>query len=140
MPRATTIHVAAFITGFAIGFIGFASAQAATVEPLKAWSGRVPLTERPPLQTSIARESDWTRIWKDCRVQGLAPKVDFQKTLGLVAVRRSSLVKFVGLNLEDGNLKTNVVVAPDMPDYMSCAIVLIKRTGIKKVNGNPVGQ
>ena len=68
------------------------------------------------------------------------PKVDFRKTLGLVAVRRSSLVKFVGLNLEDGNLRTNVVVTPDMPDYMSCAIVLIKRTGIKKVNGNPVGQ
>ena len=58
MTRAITIHVTAFATGLAIGFIGFASAHAATVEPLKAWSGRVPLTERPPLQTSIARESD----------------------------------------------------------------------------------
>ena len=57
-----------------------------------------------------------------------------------MAVRRSSLVEFTGLNLEDGNLKTNVVVTPDMPDYMSCAIVLIRRTGIRKVNGNPVGQ
>ena len=140
MTRATTIHVTALVTGLAIGFIVFAGAQAATVEPLEAWSGRVPLTERPPLQTSIARESDWTRIWKDCRVQGPAPKVDFQKMLGLVAVRRSSLVKFTGLDLEDGNLKTNVVVTPDMPDYTSCAIVLIKRTGIRKVNGNPVGQ
>ena len=136
----TIIHITAFIAGLAIGFIGLAGAQAATVEPLKAWSGRVPLTERPPLQTSIAKESDWTRIWKQCRVQGPAPKVDFQKTLGLVAVRRSSLVKFMNLDLEDGNLRTNVVVTPDMPDYMSCAIVLISRTGIKKVNGKPVGQ
>ena len=140
MTRGITLPIAAFAAALASGFIGLASAQAATVEPLKAWSGRVPLTERPPLQTSIAKESDWTRIWKDCRVQGLAPKVDFQKTLGLVAVRRSSLVEFTGLNLEDGNLKTNVVVTPDMPDYMSCAIVLIRRTGIRKVNGNPVGQ
>lgn len=140
MTRGIAIHLTVFIAGLAIGFIGLASAQAATVEPLKAWSGRVPLTERPPLQTSIAKASDWTRIWKDCRVQGPAPKVDFQKTLGLVAVRRGSLVKFMSLNLEDGNLKTNVVVTPDMPDYMACTIVLIRRTGIRKVNGNPVGQ
>jgi hypothetical protein len=130
-----TFHVPAFVT--APSASSARSAQAATVEPL---AGRGHPHERPPLQTSIARESDWTRIWKDSRVPGLAPKIDFQKTLGLVAVRRSSLVKFMGLNLEDGNLRTNVVVAPDMPDYMSCAIVLIKRTGIKKVNGNPVGQ
>ena len=138
MTRGIALHVTAL--ALAVGFTGVAGAQAAPVEPLNAWSGRVPLTQRPPLQTSIAKASDWTRIWKDCRVQGPAPKVDFQKTLGLVAVRRSSLVKFMGLELEDGNLKTNVVVTPDMPDYMSCAIVLIKRTGIRKVNGKPVGQ
>ena len=134
MPRAIAIPMTVFIAGLAIGLIGLASAQAATVEPLEAWSGRIPLTGRPPLQTSIAKESDWTRIWKDCRVQGPAPKVDFQKMLGLVAVRRGSLVKFMRMSLEDGNLRTNVVVTPDMPDYMSCTIVLIRRAGISEVS------
>ena len=140
MTYRITHNIAALIAGITIGCGGLASAQAVTIEPVKSWSGRVPLDERPPLQTSIAKDSDWARIWKQCRVQGPAPKVDFKKTLGLVAVRRGSLVKFMDISVEDGNLKTNVVVTPDMPDYMSCAIVLVNRTGIKKINGNPVGQ
>jgi hypothetical protein len=140
MTRRITGTVAALIAGIAIGCGGVAGAQAVTIEPVKSWSGRVPLDERPPLQSSIAKDSDWARIWKQCRVQGPAPKVDFRKTLGLVAVRRGSVVKFMSLNVEDGNLTTNVVVTADMPDYMSCAIVLVNRAGIKKVNGNPVGQ
>lgn len=140
MTHRITHNIAALMAGITIGCASLASAQAITIEPVKSWSGRVPLDERPPLQTSITKDSDWARIWKQCRVQGPAPKVDFQKTLGLVAVRRGSLVKFMDISVEDGNLKTNVVVAPDMPDYMSCAIVLVNRTGIKKVNGNPVGK
>lgn len=139
MTRGITSNLATLIAAI-IFFGGAASGQAITVEPVKSWSGRVPLDERPPLQTSIAKTGDWTRIWKQCRLEGPAPKVDFQKTLGLVAVRRASLVKFMNLSIEDGNLKTDVVVTPDMPEYMSCAVVLISRAGIKKVNGNPVGQ
>jgi hypothetical protein len=140
MTRRITNNVAALLAGIALGCGSLASAQAMIIEPIKTWSGRLPLDERPPLQTSIAKDSDWARIWKQCRVQGPSPKVDFHKTLGLVAVRRGSLVKFMNMSVEDGNLKTNVVVTPDMPDYMSCAIVLIDRAGIRKVNGNPVGQ
>jgi len=140
MTRRITNSIVALVAGITVGCGGLACAQAATIEPIKSWSGRVPLDERPPLKTPVAKASDWARIWKQCRVQGPAPKVDFQKSLGLVAVRRGSVVKFMSISVEDGNLKTNVVVTPDMPDYMSCAIVLVSRTGIKKVNGNPVGQ
>lgn len=136
-PRTTRTLLRA--AGIAVA-IAIAAPAAATVVPTQSWSGRVPLNERPPLQTSIAKPGDWNRVWEQCRVQGRPPKVDFQKQIGLLAVRRGSLVKFMDLNLEDGNLKTNVVVTPDMPDYMSCAIVLVNRKGIKKVNGNPVGQ
>jgi hypothetical protein len=140
MTRRIASNFAAFAASIAIGCSGLACAQAATIEPVKSWSGRAPLDERPPLQTSIAKDGDWTRIWKQCRVEGPAPKVDFQKSLGLVAVRRGSVVKFMSVSVENGNLTTNVVVTADMPDYMSCAIVLVNRAGIKKVNGNPVGQ
>ncbi len=34
----------------------------------------------------------------------------------------------------------NVVVTPDMPPYMSCAIAVVDRTGIKTVNGAPIGE
>jgi hypothetical protein len=140
MTREITRSIAALLVGLglAIGCAGLAEAR--TVAPLESWSGRVPLDERPPLQTSIAKSSDWAHIWKQCRLAGPAPKADFQKTLGLVAVRRASVVKFADLSLDGGNLKTNVVVTPDMPEYMSCAVVLINRAGVKKINGNPVGQ
>ena len=140
MTRRFTGNIAALMAGIILGYGSLTSAQAMTIQPVKSWSGRVPLDERPPLQSSIAKDSDWARVWKQCRIEGPAPKVDFQKTLGLVAVRRGSVVKFVSMNVEDGNLTTNVVVTPDMPDYMSCAIVLVDRAGIKKVNGNPAGQ
>jgi hypothetical protein len=140
MTRRITTAIAVLGASLAIGCGGAMAAQATTIEPLNSWSGRVPLDERPPLQTSIANAGDWARIWKQCRVEGPAPKVEFQKSLGLVAVRRASLVKFMSISVENGNLKTNVVVTPDMPEYMSCAIVLVNRAGIKKVNGNPVGR
>jgi hypothetical protein len=140
MTRRFTRHTTAFMAAIVLGHGGLTSVQAITIEPVKSWSGRVPLDERPPLQSSIAKDSDWARIWKQCRIQQPAPKVDFHKTLGLVAVRRGSVVKFMSMNVEDGNLKTNVVVTPDMPDYLSCAIVLVDRAGISKVNGNPVGK
>ena len=92
MTQRVTASIAVFIAGLCTA--GLADAQGNAVEPLKTWSGRVPLDERPPLQTSIAKAGDWTRIWKQCRIKEPAPKVDFQKTLGLVAVRRGSLVEF----------------------------------------------
>ena len=41
---------------------------------------------------------------------GTGAESRFSEELGLVAVRRGSVVKFMSLNLEDGNLTTNVVV------------------------------
>jgi hypothetical protein len=140
MTHRFTRRAATLMAGVILGYGGLTSVRAITIEPVKSWSGRMPLDERPPLQSSIAKDGDWARIWKQCRIQEPAPKVDFQKTLGLVAVRRGSVVKFMGMNVKDGNLMTNVVVTPDMPDYMSCAIVLVDRAGINKVNGNPVGK
>jgi len=140
MTRRLTGYVAALMAGMVLGYGSLTSAQATTIQPVKSWSGRVPLDERPPLQSSIAKDGDWARVWKQCRIEGPAPQVNFKKTLALVAVRRGSVVKFMSLNVEDGNLMTNVAVTADMPDYMSCAIVLVDRTGIKKVNGKPAGQ
>jgi len=47
---------------------------------------------------------------------------------------------FASLKLEDGNLKTNVVVTPDVPDRMTCKLVLVDRAGVTSVNGTPVGK
>ncbi len=110
------------------------------VSPLQAYSGQLPLDVLPPMQSSIASASALQRVWTVCKVKGEPPKVDFARRLVLLAVRRGSVVRFMNVKLVDGNLTTNVVVTPDMPGYQTCAMVVIDRAGVQKVNGAPVGQ
>jgi len=110
------------------------------VKPLNTWSGRLPLGVQPPLQSSLATREDMARIWAQCHVKGAVPEIDFDRRIVLIAIRRGSSAKLTQARLVDGNLTTNVVVTPDMPPYMSCAIAVVDRTGIKTVNGAPIGR
>jgi hypothetical protein len=111
-----------------------------TIFLLHAYSGRLPVDVQPPLQSSIGTADALQRVWSECKIRGDPPKVDFTKRILLLAVRRSSVVKFAGVKLDGGNVTTNVVVTPDSPPYQTCALVVIERTGVTKVNGAPVGQ
>ena len=115
-------------------------AKSASIRPSQTWSGRIPLNIQPPFQSSLARQEDFNRVWAQCQVKGTVPKVDFKKHLVLLAVARGSVVKFANLSLDDGNLKTSVVVTPDIPNHMTCAIALVGRAGVVRVNGVPAGQ
>ena len=58
----------------------------------------------------------------------------------LLAVRRSNNVKIEAIKLDKGNLTSSVTVAPDMPNRMTCAFVLVDRAGVTTVNGAPPGR
>jgi hypothetical protein len=116
------------------------AAPGTTVKPLQAWSGRIPLDVQPPLQSSLASREDLARVWAQCHVKGALPEIDFQRRIVLVAVRRGSTTRLAQGRLIDGNLTTNVVVTPDMPPYQSCAIAVVDRAGIARVNGAPIGR
>jgi hypothetical protein len=131
----------AAVGGFAqLANAGPAAAKAAAVKPLTTWTGRVPLGVQPPLVSSLATPQALRQVWALCQVKGDVPQVDFRRHLVVLAARRSSAVRFRGLALDDGNLKTDVVVAPDMPNYTTCALALVPREGIARVNGAPPGQ
>jgi len=132
--RVAAVALAACVAAAAHG------APGTTVKPLKAWSGRLPLNVQPPLQSSLATREDMARVWAQCRVDGAVPEIDFDRRIVLVAVRRGGSAKLAPGRLLDGNLTTNVVVTPDMPPYMSCAIAVVDRAGIKTVNGAPIGR
>ena len=131
------------VAAFALAACVAAAAHGApgtTVKPLKSWSGRLPLNVQPPLQSSLATREDMARVWAQCHVHGAVPEIDFDRRIVLVAVRRGGSAKLAPGRLVDGNLTTNVVVTPDMPPYMSCAIAVVDRAGIKTVNGAPIGR
>jgi hypothetical protein len=113
---------------------------AAPVKILQTWTGRMPVEVAPLLQSSASSQDEWDNIWATCQRKGAAPKVDFGKHLVLVAVRRSSVVRFQDVKLTDGNLVTNVVAAPDVPGHMTCAFALVPRAGVTKVNGALPGR
>ena len=115
-------------------------APGTTVKPLQAWSGRLPLNVQPPLQSSLATHEDLARVWAQCHVHGAVPAIDFDRRIVLIAVRRGSSTRLTQGRLVDGNLTTNVVVTPDMPPYLSCAIAVVDRKGINTVNGAPIGR
>jgi hypothetical protein len=117
------------------------AAHAATpVKIIKRWTGHMPAAVAPLLQSSAASQDEWSRVWATCLMKGAAPAIDFDKHLVLVAVRRSSAVTFNDLKLDNGNLTTSVAASPDMPNHMTCALALVPRAGVTKVNGAPPGK
>jgi hypothetical protein len=116
------------------------TAKVISVKPLQTWTGHMPLSVQPLMQSSIANAEDFQRVWATCQLKGAPPAIDFDKRIVLLSVRRGGTVRFTELALENGTLKTTVTVSPDMPNRMTCALVLVDRSGIKTVNGAPLGK
>lgn len=135
MRKASIVAVVSVLAGVSV-----ASAAPTSVRTLQTWTGHMPVDVQPLLQSSVAAGEDWKRVWTTCQLKGAPPKVDFDKRLVLVAVRRSSGVKFVDLKLDNGNLLTNIAVTPDQPNRMTCEFALVDRAGVTSVNGVPLGK
>lgn len=116
------------------------SAHARTLVPVQSFGGQMPLDVPPLVKSPITSRADLERAWATCRVKASMPAVDFRRYIVLAAVAQSSKVSFVGLDLDHGNLKTNVVIAPDMPKHRTCSFAIVDRTGIGSVNGIVVGK
>ena len=123
----------------AIAFAGAALA-ATPVKILESWTGHMPAAVPPLLQSSVRSQDQWIGVWATCQMKGAAPAIDFDKHLVLVAVRRSSAVSFNAPKLDNGNLVTTVVATPDKPNRMTCALALVPRAGVTKVNGAVPGK
>ncbi len=130
---------------FCVLVLAGAVAQAATaaVTPVKVhqrWTGRVPAGVAPPPQSSLVTADALQVVWTLCQVQAPMPTVDFQHQLVVLAVRKGTSVRFQNAQLVDGNLRTNVVVAPAAPAQTHCALALVDGAGVTTVNGLPPGQ
>ena len=98
----------------------------------------MPLAVPPLLQSSATSQEQWNSVWATCQMKGAAPAIDFDRQVVLIAVQRSSTVRFMDVKLDDGNLVTNVVATPDVPGHYTCALALVSRAGVSKVNGTPL--
>lgn len=122
-----------------LAFAGVAVA-ATSVKVERSWTGHMPLAVAPLVQSSVSTTVAWQGVWATCQMKGAAPTVDFEHKLVLVAVRRSSIVRFGEARLDNGNLTTSVTATPDAPGRMTCALALVPRAGVRTVNGAPPGK
>ena len=126
----------------ALAALAFAGAAGAStpVKVEQSWTGRMPLAVAPLVQSSVSTTEAWQGVWATCQMKGAAPAIDFERKLVLVAVRRSSFVRFSSVRLDNGNLTTSVTATPDAPGRMTCALALVPRAGVRTVNGAPPGK
>lgn len=120
-------------------FAGTALA-ASQVKILQTWTGHMPVSVPPLLESSVASKEQWRNVWATCQMKGAAPVIDFDKHLVLVAVRQSTTVRFNDLKLDNGNLMTGVIATPDAATRRTCALAMVSRAGVQKVNGGEPGR
>jgi len=119
----------------ALLLVAAAGASARDLVPIQTFRGTMPLDAPPLLQPALTTAAEFAHAWNACKVPGAPPKLDFKQRIVLVAVQQSSKVSFQRITLDVNNVKTNVVVAPDMPGYRTCAFAVIDRKHVQSVNG-----
>lgn len=115
-------------------------AHARDLTPVQTFSGTMPLDVPPLVKSPITSRAELEHAWATCRVKTPMPAIDFRRRIVISAVGQSSKVSFAGLVREGGNLRTNVAIAPDMPDHRTCTFAIIERAGITSVNGVALGK
>ena len=111
------------------------ASHARDVTPAQTFSGTMPLSVPPLLVSPITSRADLERAWSMCSVKAPLPSIDFKKRMVLAVANQSSTLSFMRITVDDGNLKTNVAVSPDMPGLRTCAFAVVDRAGVKTVNG-----
>ncbi|MFN2240077.1 MAG: hypothetical protein ABR524_11860 [Thermoanaerobaculia bacterium] len=106
---------------------------------VRQWKGRLPLEKGPLGTRHVTDAASLEKIWAMWEIGEPMPRVDFTRQIVLVAIVRSGLVTFMEPMIDDrGDLKRNVVATPDAPSFLSWAVCVIEREGIRSVDGQPL--
>jgi len=132
MPPRAALHCLALVPCL---LLAAAQAGARDLKPVQTFTGRMPLEVPPLLISPITSQAGLAQAFKACRVQEAVPSVDFKRRMVLATVNQGSEVAFSRLSLDNGNLKTNISVTPDMPAWRTCAFAVVERSGVRTVNG-----
>jgi hypothetical protein len=112
-----------------------APAQEKAGVSLKGSVDDVALQAKAPKAGVVVSEAGWKALRDAWGIKD-APKIDFEKTLLVVATTRGSILK-VSAVLKDGNLKTSAVSSRDLRPGFRFAIEAVAREGVTTVNGEP---
>lgn len=116
----------------------FASEQ---IKPRKVWNGSVSdealMTDAPE---QIGGAEEFEKLWKEWKLPGRVPNLDFSNQFIVVVTTRGSQLKLIA-NLDDqGNLTTAGMGTRDLRPGFRFVFALINREKIKTVNGKQLSS
>ena len=131
--------------GFLRGFIALAITALLTplchannkpVKLIKQWNGSVmdeAFMNNAP--TCITTAKDLEKLWKDWKIAGKKPRVNFSKEIVVVVTSRGSGLSLVATLDEKGDLAVYGLGRMDIRPGFRYVIATVSRTGVKTVNG-----
>lgn len=109
------------------------------VPVINQWSGRTTLEKAKlaPKDKFLTGPEQLARLWKEWRVKGEPPAVDFKKTAVLVVAAGGSKLKAVPILTDKGNLIARVEATTDITPDIGYSILAVSARGVKTVHGKP---
>jgi hypothetical protein len=111
------------------------------VKAVKEWSGSVEdekLAQDAPAYVTDAKALG--KLWKDWKVEGKVPEVDFKKEIVVVTTTRGSKLRLVA-NLDDkGDLEVLGLATRDLAPGFRYVIATVSREGVKTINGKELKE
>jgi hypothetical protein len=125
----------------AFGLQPAAAQKGEAVKAIASWKGRITAEQAKlaPKVAYIVGASTLKALWKDWKIEGDAPKVDFEKNFIVFAMNNSSgPVVTPRLDKESGDLVLQVVSDSNLTVDYGYQLVLIPRAGIKTIGGKAI--
>jgi hypothetical protein len=112
-----------------------ALAQKKKIEVKMKWSGSVE-DEKAKKPHAITNAKDLEAIWKEWKVAGDVPKVDFTKDIVVSTYSVGSKLNLAGANLDDkGDLQVLGFGTRDIRPGFRYVLATVSKEGVKTVNG-----
>jgi hypothetical protein len=111
-----------------------ASAERKKVEVTKKWSGSVD-NEKASKPEVITSQKGLEAVWKEWKIKGDAPKVDFTKNIVVAVYSPGSKLNLGGATLDDkGDLTVLGFGSRDLRPGFRYVLGVVSKEGVKTVN------
>lgn len=131
--RAVLVGLVAFAAAAPLGAAGRKDVALG-----KTWSGSIE-NENAAKPECLVSAKALEAIWKEWKLGGEPPKVDFAKDIVVAVYSSGSLLKLSNARLDDaGNLEVLGLGTLDLHPGFRYVMAVVKKDGIKTVNGKPL--
>jgi hypothetical protein len=111
------------------------AALAEGLKPTKEFRGRVSNELALAAKDGyVAGPRAWARLWKDWKIEGKLPKIDWKNEVVLIGTSNGSRLS-LNARLEMGDLRLSVFGTDDLRPDSGFHIIVVPSKGVKTING-----